>query len=59
MMMLAATEIERLSGTHFDPELAAKFLEIVEPPLVEPVGFPAELLLDTVTGDAVDRGRHP
>ena len=55
----ALAEIACASGTHFDPELVPRFLEIVEPPAAEPAGFPAELLLDTVIGDAVDRRRHP
>jgi response regulator RpfG family c-di-GMP phosphodiesterase len=55
----ARAEIARLGGTHFDPELVAKFLEIVEPPPRELADFPAELLLDTVIHDAVDRRRHP
>ena len=55
----ALAEIACASGTHFDPELVPRFLEIVAPPAAEPAGFPAELLLDTVIGDAVDRRRHP
>jgi putative two-component system response regulator len=57
----ARAEIERLSGTHFDPSLVTAFLEIVESPAGpdDGAGFPAELLLDTVSGDAVDREGHP
>jgi HD-GYP domain-containing protein (c-di-GMP phosphodiesterase class II) len=51
-------EIERLSGSHFEPRLVEKFLEIVGQPARESTGFPAELLLDTVTADAVDSGGH-
>jgi putative two-component system response regulator len=54
----AVAEIERSSGSHFDPELVERFLEIVKPPATAGTGFPAELLLDTVSGDAVDRRRH-
>src|SRR3954469_3171257 len=56
----ALAEIEDSSGSHFDPSLVRAFLDIVEPPVArEPgAGFPAELLLDTVTGDALDRGGH-
>ena len=45
----ALAEIERLSGSHFDPALVEKFLETVEPPATDAGardGFPAELLLD-------------
>jgi CHASE2 domain-containing sensor protein len=57
----ALAEIERLSGSHFDPELVEKFLEIVKPPTTEPDGadFPAEVLLDTtvpVRGRRVAQG---
>jgi PAS domain S-box-containing protein len=60
----AVAEIERGSGSHFDPALVEKFLEIVDrtpAPAAAPdagAGFPAELLLDTVSGDAVDRRGH-
>jgi HD-GYP domain-containing protein (c-di-GMP phosphodiesterase class II) len=54
----ALAEIERLSGSHFEPRLVEKFLEIVGQPARESTGFPAELLLDTVTADAVDSGGH-
>jgi response regulator RpfG family c-di-GMP phosphodiesterase len=57
----ALEEIERLSGSHFDPALVEKFLEIVPRPSAPDAGagFPAELLLDTVSRDAVDGGGHP
>jgi CHASE2 domain-containing sensor protein len=56
----ALAEIERGGGSHFDPTLVEKFMAIVEPPPapVAWTGFPAELLLDTVSDDAVDRGGH-
>jgi putative two-component system response regulator len=54
----ALAEIERLSGSHFEPRLVEKFLEIVGQPARESTDFPAELLLDTVTADAVDSGGH-
>jgi HD-GYP domain-containing protein (c-di-GMP phosphodiesterase class II) len=46
----ALEEIERLSGSHFDPALVEKFLAIVDRPAAPEAGdgFPAELLLDAV-----------
>jgi response regulator RpfG family c-di-GMP phosphodiesterase len=55
----ALAEIARVSGAQFDPELVAKFLELMGAQPEPPSDFPAELLLDTVVGDAVDRRGHP